>query len=163
MRFVFVERFLELEPGHRASALARFDPGDPLFDDHFPGLPLVPGVLLTEAMGQAAGWMLAPVFGPGRWPLLAMIESAKFRSPVAPGDEISLEAEVLSRSADGARVKTTARVAGVRAADAVLVFRAIPVSLSPEQAARFARWSAERLEESGAAALLAAPGTRSPA
>ena len=59
MRFVLVDRFLSVEPGRSATALKTFPPDDPVFDDHFPGLPVVPGVLLTEAMGQAAGWALA--------------------------------------------------------------------------------------------------------
>ena len=81
MRFVLVSRFLAVVPGRSASAVARFDPEDEFFADHFPGFPIVPGTLLTEAMGQAAGGMLVPVAGEGRWPLLAMIERAKFRHP----------------------------------------------------------------------------------
>ena len=56
MRFVLVDRFLSVEPGRAATALKTFRPEDPVFADHFPGFPVVPGVLLTEAMGQTAGW-----------------------------------------------------------------------------------------------------------
>ena len=89
MRFVLVDRLVELEPGKRAVARKTFHPDDEVFADHFPGFPVVPGVLITEAMGQTAGWLLIATLGFARFPLLTLIDSAKFRRLVVPGDEIA--------------------------------------------------------------------------
>lgn len=156
MRFVFVTRFLSVEPGRSASAVVRFDPEDPIFEDHFPGLPLVPGVLLTEAMGQAAGGMLIPSVGEGSWPLLSMIERAKFRRPVRPGEEILLNARTIDHRGHVARVRTEALVGERRVADATLVFHTVPLPREGPDSAGFRRWARGRLQESGLGDLLAA-------
>ena len=86
MRFVLIDRILELEPGRRAVATVRFDAAHDVFADHFPGMPIVPGVLVTEAMGQTGGWLLAATHGFESWPLLVMISNAKFRRLVRPDE-----------------------------------------------------------------------------
>ena len=155
MRFVLVSRFLAVVPGRSATAIVRFDPEDELFADHFPGFPLVPGVLLTEAMGQTAGGMLIPVAGEGRWPLLVMIERAKFRRPVSPGEEIRLEATVLAaREGSVWRVATEALVADRRVAEAVLVLHSVPVPQDGDQGGAFRAWAMERGRANGLVALL---------
>jgi len=149
VRFVLVSRFFAVEPGRSASAAVRFDPEDEVFEDHFPGMPLVPGTLLVEAMGQAAGGMLVPAAGEGRWPLLVMIEQAKFRRPVRPGDDVRLEANVLSTRGDSARVRTAASVGGQRVAEATLVFHAVPLPEDAAKLAAFREWAAARLADTG--------------
>lgn len=154
MRFVLVSRFLEVDPGRSAAAAARFDPDDEVFEDHFPGMPLVPGVLLVEAMGQAAGGMLVLTVGKGCWPLLVMIEQAKFRRLVRPGDELRLDARTLSSRGASTRVRAVASVAGQRAAEATLVFHAVALPEEEEARTAFDAWALKRLKESGLAGFL---------
>jgi 3-hydroxyacyl-[acyl-carrier-protein] dehydratase len=153
VRFVLVDQFLSVEPGRGATALKTFRPEDPLFADHFPGFPVVPGVLLTEAMGQTAGWALATRLGPDRFPLLMMVETAKFRRLVRPGEEIRLEAELEEARGTTWAARTRASVGGERAAEARLVFHAVP---RPAGDAGFAAWMSGVLRDTGLARLLEA-------
>lgn len=155
MRFVLVDRFLSVEPGRSATALKTFPPEDPVFADHFPGLPVVPGVLLTEAMGQAAGWALAAELAPERFPVLLMIEKAKFRRLVRPGEEIRLEAEIDPPRGGVFFARTRAAAGGERVAEARLVFHAMP---RPESTPVFEAWRARILDETGLGGLLGRGG-----
>ncbi|RPI07313.1 MAG: 3-hydroxyacyl-[acyl-carrier-protein] dehydratase FabZ, partial [Zetaproteobacteria bacterium] len=80
--FRFVDRVVEFTPGLRAVALKNVTAGDPHLEGHFPGNPIMPGVLLVEAMAQTAGLLLPE----GSAALLAQIKEARFRRPVLPGD-----------------------------------------------------------------------------
>jgi 3-hydroxyacyl-[acyl-carrier-protein] dehydratase len=151
VRFVLVDRFLSVEPGRGATASKTFRADDPVFADHFPGFPVVPGVLLTEAMGQAAGWALAADLGPERFPLLLLVEKAKFRRFVRPGEEILLEAELSSPRSGVWPARTRAFVGGQRAAEARLVFHAVP---RPAGSPEFDAWTSRVLSETGLGALL---------
>lgn len=121
MRFVLIDRYIEVSE-QRAVATASFDPGLELFQDHFPGMPLVPGVLLIEAMGQAAGWAILASLGFERLVLLAMVESARFRRPVRPGTELTIEATFERIQATSAVARTVARVGTRTVADARIAF-----------------------------------------
>ena len=122
VRFVLVDRLVELEPGKRAVGRKTFHPDDEVFADHFPGYPIVPGVLITEAMGQTAGWLLVATLGFARFPLLTLIDSAKFRRHAFPGDELEMTATVRSIRADDYQVAVHASARGERIADARLWF-----------------------------------------
>ncbi|HEV8269024.1 MAG TPA: 3-hydroxyacyl-ACP dehydratase FabZ family protein [Thermoanaerobaculia bacterium] len=148
MRFVLVDRFLDVEPGRRATAVKTFDPSDPVFADHFPGAPIVPGVLLTEAIGQTGGWLLVASSPAGAWPLLSMIEGAKFRRFVRPGEDVTLVAEIRETRDDLVRVAGHASVRGERVADARLVFRVAPLP-TDDEGASLSRWAKSRAEEMG--------------
>lgn len=159
MRFVLVDRFLSVEPGRAATALKTFRSEDPVFADHFPGFPVVPGVLLTEAMGQTAGWALAVQLAPERFPLLLMVEKAKFRRFVRPGEEILLEAELEAPRGGVWPARARASVGGERAAEARLVFKAVP---RPAGSTEFDSWMSKVLGETGLDRLLgtaSAPAT----
>ena len=153
MRFVLVDRFLSVDPGRTATALKTFRSEDPVFADHFPGFAVVPGVLLTEAMGQTAGWALATQLAPARFPLLLMVEKAKFRRFVRPGEEIRLEAEVDEPRGGVWPARVRASVGGERAAEARLVFHAIP---RPAGSPEFDSWISKVLGETGLGRLLEA-------
>jgi 3-hydroxyacyl-[acyl-carrier-protein] dehydratase len=92
--FVFVREIVRCDPGSFAECLTEFASSDPMFAGHFPGNPLVPGVILTEALAQTAGIAAASAEPCGDNPrfLLSAIRQMKFYSAVRPGDEITLKA-----------------------------------------------------------------------
>src|SRR6476659_5298526 len=96
--FVFVRELLKCEPGTLAVATTFFAAADPIFAGHFPGNPLVPGVILTEALAQTAGIAAASGFSENARPLflLSAIQKMKFFGAARPEDEILLSAEKLA-------------------------------------------------------------------
>ena len=88
--FIFIDAVIETEPGTRAECVKTFKPGEPFFRGHFPGDPIVPGVILTEALAQTAGIAAG---GAGKSYRLSAVKLMKFFSPARPGDEIALHAE----------------------------------------------------------------------
>ena len=146
MRFVLIDRFVEVVPGERAVALKTFSPDEDFLDDHFPGFPVIPGVLVAEAMGQTGGWLIAHREGFRRWPLLTMIDGVKLRHFVRPGEEIRLSATVRSEMGDSFEVRGEAEVAGRRVAEGRFLFRLFGAELSRD-AGRFAAWARETAEK----------------
>jgi 3-hydroxyacyl-[acyl-carrier-protein] dehydratase len=126
MRFVLVDRIVALEPGVRVEALRRIPPDEDYFQDHFPGFPVVPGVLLTEMMGQAAAKALDVERRPRGKAMLAKILSASFRRWVRPGDEVALHAELSSNTERFAQAECRASVNGDTVAQAQLFFTFVP-------------------------------------
>lgn len=98
-------------------ALKNVTVGDPHLQGHFPGNPLMPGVLLVEAMAQAAGLLLPD----GSSALLAQIKEARFRRPVVPGDQVRIEAERLGGLGGLHRFAVKASVDGTAVAEAEIV------------------------------------------
>ena len=122
MRFLFVDRITALEPGKSITAEKTLSPSEELFEDHFPGFPVVPGVLLVEMMAQAAGKCLdAQAHSRGR-AMLARIRSASFREWVRPGEMAEIQAEVNRSQADVATVRCRIEVAGRNVCSADLLF-----------------------------------------
>lgn len=93
--FVFVQELIRCDPGVATECAMTFAPNDPMFAGHFPGDPLVPGVILTEALAQAAGMAAASGASEGARPrfLLSAIRQMKFFGAVRPGERIILRAE----------------------------------------------------------------------
>jgi len=87
--FIFVDEVTELQPGERAAAIKVFAPEEPFFRGHFPGDPLVPGVILTEALAQTAGLAAGQA---GRGFRLTAIKTMKFLAAVRPGETVRLVA-----------------------------------------------------------------------
>jgi 3-hydroxyacyl-[acyl-carrier-protein] dehydratase len=127
MRFLFVDRILSLTPGERVCAVRTVPADDDYFEDHFPGFPVVPGVLLTESMGQAAAKCLDAERRARGKAMLARILSASFRQWVRPGDELLLSANVISNGERFATVECQAEVVGQVVAQARLLFAFMPV------------------------------------
>lgn len=121
--FVFVRQLLDCEPGRRAECSTRFDRDDPIFAGHFPGNPLVPGVILTEALAQTAGIAAASAFPQNAPPLflLSAIRGMKFLAAVRPEEEVRLTAEKLAEVGELLQFKVAARVAGKLVAEGQLV------------------------------------------
>lgn len=89
--FLIVDRILEMEPGKKAVGIKNITINEPFFMGHFPGNPIMPGVLIVEAMAQVAGIMAFRSGVEGDTVYFMSIEKAKFRKPVVPGDQIRLE------------------------------------------------------------------------
>ncbi|HXV31013.1 MAG TPA: 3-hydroxyacyl-ACP dehydratase FabZ [Sinorhizobium sp.] len=95
---ILVDRVLEIEPGVRIVALKNVSMNEPYFMGHFPGYPVMPGVLIIEAMAQAAAILtyitLGAKHGDGTLFYFAGIDAARFKRPVIPGDQLRLEVEM---------------------------------------------------------------------
>ena len=121
--FLFVDRVVEMEPGRRIVALKNVTINEPFFQGHFPAEPVMPGVLILEALAQAGGILvLHSLDSKGRLVYLASIRNARFRRPVRPGDQLRLEVETASARSMAPRVKATARVDGAVVAEAEIMF-----------------------------------------
>ena len=126
MRYLLLDRITALEPpelarGHKCVSLT-----DDIFHDHFPGYPIMPGALILEGLAQLGGVLLeATMRARGRedlHALLTMVERAKFRRMIQPGDRLDYEAQTLQVSADGGAVRVHATIDGKKAAEAELMF-----------------------------------------
>jgi len=121
--FLLVDRIVEIEPRKRIVGLKNVTINEPWFAGHFPGYPIMPGVLIVEALAQTGGvLLLADV--PDRDRKLVLftgIDEAKFRRPVAPGDQLRLELEVLTVRRTVCKMRATATVDGRVAAEAVIM------------------------------------------
>jgi beta-hydroxyacyl-ACP dehydratase FabZ len=96
--FLLVDRIVEWEPGKRIVGIKNVTINEPFFQGHFPGHPIMPGVLIVEAVAQAGGILALKAMGGGkRIAYFAGIDNCKFRRPVVPGDQLRLEVTVLAR------------------------------------------------------------------
>ncbi|MFI5461241.1 MAG: 3-hydroxyacyl-ACP dehydratase FabZ [Isosphaerales bacterium] len=122
--FLLVDRVLELVPGRRAVAIKNVSVNEPFFAGHWPGLPIMPGVLIVEAIAQAAGVLVAASVErqPGKVAVIASIDGVKLRRPVVPGDQLRLEVFGHRFKANTASVSGRARVGDALAAEAKLKF-----------------------------------------
>ena len=94
--FLFVDRVLEVEPGKRIVGIKNVSMDEPFFQGHFPSRPIMPGVLIVEAMAQVSGVLVYKTSETDDKVVYFMsVEKAKFRKPVVPGDQLRLEVEAL--------------------------------------------------------------------
>jgi len=115
---LLVDRILELEP-ERVVGIKNVTGNEPFFEGHFPEYPVMPGVLVIEAMAQVAGVLvLSQLADPQKVVFLATIEQAKFRRPVVPGDQLLIEMKVLKKKSRVAKMAGTATVDGKVVAEA---------------------------------------------
>ena len=142
MRYILIREIVEIE-ADRAEARTIFSPDEEYLQDHFPGYPVVPGALLTEAMAQTGGWLIVHRLDFSAWPLLTMIENAKFRSIVRPGVELTLKASLEANSRNDFRVRATAEHDGRRVADARFFFHAFERSTADWLPDGLEEWSRE--------------------
>ncbi len=121
--FVFVRKLIQCEPGEFAECETSFAADDPMFAGHFPGNPLVPGVILTEALAQTAGIAAASAHPPDQGPrfLLSAIRQMKFFDAVRPDEKIILRARKLAGMGGLLQFKVEAMIAENRVAEGELV------------------------------------------
>jgi beta-hydroxyacyl-ACP dehydratase FabZ len=121
--FLLVDRVLELELGKRVVGIKNVTINEPFFVGHFPGHPIMPGVLIIEAMAQTGGVLLMQTLGTqGQKKLMYFtgIDGARFRKPVVPGDQLRLEVSVLQSKRQVFRMQGRATVEGALVAEAEL-------------------------------------------
>jgi 3-hydroxyacyl-[acyl-carrier-protein] dehydratase len=120
--FLLIDRIVEIERRKRIVALKNVSVNEPFFAGHFPGNPIMPGVLTVEAMAQAGAVLLLTEF-PDRDQKLVFftgIEKARFRRPVVPGDQLRIEVNVLSWRSIAGRMDGKVLVDGKLAAEAII-------------------------------------------
>jgi 3-hydroxyacyl-[acyl-carrier-protein] dehydratase len=116
--FIFIDEVENLEAGVRAQARKQFSGEEAFFQGHFPGDPIVPGVLVAEAMAQTAGIAIG---GPGKSFLLTAIQAMKFLRPIRPREEIYLRAERVGQVGGLVQCAVEARVKGELVAQGQLI------------------------------------------
>ncbi|MBI6545326.1 MAG: 3-hydroxyacyl-ACP dehydratase FabZ [Cyanobacteria bacterium NC_groundwater_1444_Ag_S-0.65um_54_12] len=121
--FLLVDRILELDPGKRAVALKNVSVNEPQFTGHFPERPLMPGVLMVEAMAQVGGLiLLTDPKHDGKLAVFAGIDGVRFRHMVFPGDQLIMTAELVKFRSGIGRVQVSARVEDKLVTDGDLLF-----------------------------------------
>lgn len=120
--FLLVDRILEMKPGEFVRGLKNVTFNEPFFQGHFPGRPVMPGVLILEAMGQVGGVMAYSTFPEAQGRLLYFIglDKVKFRRPVVPGDQVIFELSSVHQSSRAWKMAGKALVDGKLAAQAEL-------------------------------------------
>src|ERR1700687_3425532 len=125
--FQLIDRILDLNTAEKTiSVEAQVPQHNTIFEGHFPGYPLLPGVLLIEAMAQTSGWLLIALMKFERMPFLAMVKEAKMRSFVTPGELLKIDASVVHEGSGFAITDARVSVGGKLRCNATITFRHIP-------------------------------------
>ncbi len=123
--FLLIDRVLELEPGKRIVAIKNVTINEPFFVGHFPHIPVMPGVLMIEALAQAAGVLSFETLGrksdASSVFYFVGIDGARFKRPVGPGDQLRLEVEIMRFAKSISKFRGVATVDGAVAAEAELM------------------------------------------
>jgi 3-hydroxyacyl-[acyl-carrier-protein] dehydratase len=116
--FLLVDRIIEMESGAKAIGIKNVTFNEEFFQGHFPGQPIMPGVLIIEAMAQVAGILAFHSGATGKSVYFMSIEKAKFRRPVVPGDQLRFEITIIHQRGNVWRFSGNALVEGKVAAEA---------------------------------------------
>jgi 3-hydroxyacyl-[acyl-carrier-protein] dehydratase len=125
--FQLIDRILDLNTEAKTITVeAQVPTTSTIFEGHFPGYPLMPGVLLIESMAQTSGWLLLGLMKFERMPFLAAVKEAKMRGFVAPGELLTIEANVLHEGSGYAMTEARVKVGGKLRCNATLTFSHVP-------------------------------------
>jgi 3-hydroxyacyl-[acyl-carrier-protein] dehydratase len=125
--FQMIDRFVAVDvPGRVARAVCTVPLQSPVFEGHFPGYPLMPGVLLIECMAQTTGWLVSALTGFTGLPALAGVKEGKIRTAVFPGDELEFEGRVIHEGSGYAIGEAKGWCKGTAVCDATLTYRIVP-------------------------------------
>lgn len=122
--FQLIDRIVDLNLADRSISCEAIVPVEnTIFEGHFPGFPLMPGVLLIEAMAQTSGWLVVAMNQFKRMPFLAQVKDAKFRTFVTPGQTLMVNAKLLHEGSGYAVTEAKITLAGKPVCDATLTLR----------------------------------------
>lgn len=127
--FLLVDKVIEVEPGKKCIAIKNVTANEPFFQGHFPNYPIMPGVLIVEALAQTAGIAVALLDDyKGKLGVFAAIESMKLKKQVLPGDTLKLEAEILTNRMGVVKARVIATVDDKTAAEGEIKFAMVDVN-----------------------------------
>jgi 3-hydroxyacyl-[acyl-carrier-protein] dehydratase len=142
--FQLIDRIVDLNLADRTISSEAIVPTEStIFEGHFPGYPLMPGVLLIEAMAQTSGWLVAAVNRFERMPFLAQVKDAKFRTFVTPGQRFSVSARLVHDGSGYAVTQASISIDGKIVCDASLTLRVL--EFPSEEVSRRMRETAARV------------------
>jgi 3-hydroxyacyl-[acyl-carrier-protein] dehydratase len=125
MRWQLLDRIVECEPGKTAVGIKCFSRSEIFFMDHFPGFPIVPGVLQIEMMAQMAGKCIA-IGNPEILPVLGSVKNAKFYKNIIPGDQCFIRAQITKVARQYGMAEVQVEVEGIKVSSAEILFGFVP-------------------------------------
>ena len=130
---VLIDRVVEMDGDKRAVGIKNVTINEPFFQGHYPGTPVMPGVLIVEAMAQLSGILLSrKLEHTGKIPMLLSLDKVKLRRPAVPGDQLIIESENIRVKARTGHVKCRAYVGEQMAAEAIIKFMLVDTDLATQ-------------------------------
>ncbi len=137
MRYIMIDRILEVQKNKNITAVKNITLSDDVFMDHFPGNPIYPGALILESLSQTGGALIEISRNFCYKAIVFMVENAKYRDYIRPGDQVILKAEIISEKENYVRVKAKALVGNSTKVSANLVFTLVDMEDFSDKRLRF--------------------------